>query len=88
MKKAYVKPGICVESFALSQSIADSCGKGANNTTLGTPTYSSPATCGWEIGDEIIWLEGSVCNSWEEIDMNIGVGCYNGPAGDFQLFAS
>ena len=88
MKKAYVKPGICVESFALSQSIANSCGVGSNHTTLGKPTYASPATCGWEIGGDTIWLEGTICNDWADIDDQIDAGCYNGPAGDFQLFAS
>ena len=89
MKKAYAKPGICVENFALSQSIAMSCGLDRTNSTTGVATHGSPETCGWSIGGDTIWLESTgVCTDYDDLEADLGIGCYNGPMGDFTVFAS
>ena len=90
MKKTYEKPGLLVENFALSQSIAAGCGVGANHTTLGKPTYINPElNCGWDSGAWTTWLESStICDDKADVNDKINAGCYNNPAGEFQLFAS
>ena len=87
MKKAYVKPGMYVENFSLSQSIAAGCGA-HHNSSLGTPMQGDKSTCGWLIGRDIIWVAAPACNELcpEELPMD-GV-CYNNPNGGQSIFNS
>ena len=90
MKKTYVKPALAVESFVLSQSIAAGCGAAGSGWELGKPNQSSIQSCGWNVDEIIIWLEGrNVCT-----DMQLppetgyeGV-CYHTPESGLNIFGS
>ena len=49
MKKVYKKPTIAIESFALTQSIAVSCGY-TDDQFQGHPTQADKPVCGWDNG--------------------------------------
>lgn len=79
MKKAYMKPGMYVENFSLSQSIAAGCGH-FDEHNLGDPNFETRDTCGWEIGGKAFWL-ASTTSCTTKLDENtpmFGV-CYNNP---------
>lgn len=82
MKKAYKKPVLLVECFTLSQTIAHNCGE---NLDFSMGTLKTKESCGWKMGEIVIFKEFPVCQ-WllEESD---GV-CYNAPAGGFNIFQS
>ena len=88
MKKPYEKPGLLVESFALSQSIATSCVVNRHNSTVGSPTFSDVPSCGWSDGLSIIWVSEPACNEFYPNNAELDIGCYNGPAGDYTVFSS
>ena len=88
MKKEYQKPGMYVESFALSQSIAADCGA-LHDSTLGHPTLTGKSVCGWDMGGTVVWSTEQTCK-----DLQIGVDvpwegvCYNNPLGGNTIFNS
>ena len=86
MKKAYEKPGMYVENFTLSQSIATACGANPNST-LGKPSYADNSTCGWDMGNFIIWVQEPACNDFEEPDAPLDGMCYNNPNGGTAIFS-
>ena len=51
MRQEYKKPMARVEYFALSQTIADTCG--ANSVDLGFAALNEKPACGWQIDDMI-----------------------------------
>ena len=87
MKKKYEKPGMYVENFSLSQSIAaGGCGA-AQNPTLGKPSSADIHTCGWDVGGIITWINTPACNDLaDENDPYAGV-CYNNPNGYPTIFS-
>lgn len=90
MKAAYTKPQLHVEYFAMSQSIAASCGAVAGGSSLGKPSHWGKADCGWDMGNMIIWVggEGNPCTfPWGEDDEWEGV-CYNNPTSSNGIFGS
>ncbi|WP_455543005.1 hypothetical protein [Intestinibacter sp.] len=88
MKKKYIKPGIVIEDFKLSQSISAGCGA-AHDSNLGGPTQWSISTCAWDAGGAIIWTESNAkCNIKLEEDAD-GFGvCYNNVDGGANIFGS
>ena len=87
MKKTYMKPGLYVENFALSQEIAGNCGH-ANKPTLGVPAHDNKDSCGWDMGNLIVWTVGVTPNcTFPGGDKFEGI-CYNNPNGGQTIFAS
>lgn len=91
MKKTYQKPGIYVENFNLSQSIASTCGAANPDSTLGQPGFESKTSCGWDIGSgAIVWPANSVCTFPVKGDSAPGadgsIVCYNNPEGGMNIF--
>lgn len=89
MKKTYVKPGLSLESFVLSQNIANNCGVPGGGTDLGSPTQGSKEVCGWEdpLG-RVFWLDSTPCSTVVNEDFTNGAVCYNNPGGGFTIFGS
>lgn len=88
MKRNYQKPEIRLESFALTQSIAMSCGYDPNNTDLGFPTHADKSSCGWNDGLDVIWTQTPPCDYVYQDNANVGGVCYNEPNGGVTIFAS
>lgn len=89
MKKQYTKPFIRLESFVMSQSIAGGCGAVPGGNTLGKPGYSSVGSCGWNVGDTIVWVNSSTgCNYPWGADDPFNSVCYNNPSGGNNIFNS
>lgn len=85
MKKAYNKPLLIVERFALSQTIASGC---ADMREYGYPTLARKWECGWDFnGAVVIFLEG-VTGCVEQIKDGVYGFCYNGPVGGMSIFHS
>ena len=86
MKRVYEKPGIYVENFSLSQSIARKC-RAAEDSTLGVPNYSEPGSCGWDMGNLVIWTDAkSKCDLFMDADTPFEGVCYNNPDGGTNIF--
>lgn len=89
MKKVYAKPQVYAEQFAMSQSIASCAGVVGGGSTLGKPSHWSKATCGWDVGDWVIWAEPSACpDEIADPDEEINGVCYNNPSGNVVAFSS
>lgn len=88
MKRNYQKPEIRLESFALTQSIAMSCGYDPNNTSLGFPTHADKTSCGWSDGADVIWISKDPCSDAYDPDAEVNGVCYNEPNGGVIIFAS
>ena len=87
--KAYVKPQLQVEYFTLSQSIASGCNVPGGGTTLGRPNHWDKETCGWALGNWVIWHDVKICvNEQARLDENIVGLCYNNPNGGCTIFSS
>lgn len=82
MKKSYVKPQVCFESFQLSASIAAACAPGFR---IG-PTEG---TCAYEASGMVLFMDAmSACqNKISENEDGTTYPCYHVPFGD-KLFAS
>ncbi len=89
MKETYVKPQLQIEYFALSQSIAAGCGAVAGGNTLGKPSHWNKTTCGWDMGNLVVWTEANIgCTvKWGEDD-EFNAVCYNNPNGGNSIFSS
>lgn len=89
MKKTYVKPSINMEYFTLSQSIAAGCGSVPGGNTTGKPNHGDKTTCGWDMGNMVIWTEdnGGCDFEWGADDPWETV-CYNNPNGGNSVFNS
>lgn len=89
MKARYVKPELMVESFTLTQNIANTCSVPGGGNSLGSPTHGDKGTCGWDVGGIILWLEGNIACTEKlgEDDVVEGI-CYNNPGGDLTIFGS
>lgn len=78
-----------MEKFDLSQSIAAGCGAVAGGSSLGKPAYWSKETCGWDLGNMILWVESTRnCNEDVGIDDAFEDICYNNPSGGSSIFSS
>ena len=88
MKEAYVTPALPLERFVLSQNVAAGCGVPGGGGSLGKPTHWSKDTCGWDLGNMILWLEGTSCTTYAGPDENVGGICYNNPEGGYNIFSS
>ena len=94
MKKIYEKPGMYVENFSLSQSIAAGC-NALHDSTLGNPTHWSKTTCGWNLGNVVVWPDTEICKAgdgqitvpWSPDAPFEGV-CYNNPTANAAIFNS
>lgn len=90
MKKTYQKPGIYVENFGLSQSIAANCGAANPDSTLGYPALTDKNTCGWAIdGGVSVWTQSSNCTyptTGESLEINGQIVCYNNPNSGLNIF--
>lgn len=89
MKKTYTKPSIQIEKFCLSQSIASGCGA-SSDSTLGRPSHGDKATCGWDMGNLVVWTgDGSSGCNWPwGVDERFDSVCYNNPNGGMTIFGS
>ena len=88
MKKAYTKPGFYIENFSLSQSIATDCGliRGQEGT-LGKPGLKTKESCGWDMGNLIVWTANSTCTLEIGAETPFEGVCYNAPNGGTSIFA-
>lgn len=91
MKLKYSKPAFVMERFTLAQSIAASCS--AENpanplSSLGDPNWGNRHSCGWRVGDYVIWTELINCNFLAGADDEVMGLCYNNPNGDNVIFQS
>lgn len=89
MKKEYAKPKIIIEDFKIAQSIsAGGCGAIANGS-LGDPNTWDRSTCGWSMGNLVIWTDANKgCSfKWGKDDPWEGV-CYNNPTPGNSIFSS
>ena len=88
MKKTYSKPELYIESFQLTQSIAERCGAVDAGDEFGKPQHLSKTSCGWlmpEFGFAV-FIAQPIC----EVPMDegdFGGICYNNPDGH-GIFAS
>ena len=94
MKKVYYKPRFTVDSFTMSQTIADSCPGVAGGSSIGHPTFGSPTqkNCAWVVGDyegapAFFTTNNEACADKSDDGTVIG-GCYNNPKGGFEIFGS
>lgn len=87
MKRTYQKPKIAFESFVLTQNIAATCGVYGNGNTLGKPGHGDIDSCGWDVGEFIVWTTSSSCTFPRPADGDFGGACYNSPEGN-GIFAS
>lgn len=87
MKARYVKPELMVESFTLTQNIANDCSV-PGGSSLGRPGHWEKATCGWFLDDAtILWASGN-CNVILDPNEVVDGICYNNPGGDLTIFGS
>ena len=96
MKETYVKPLICFESFALSQTIARQCS--GWDAAANSNHYSENSGCSYDIGGETVFYSASGCDFDMELDESAGITldelleefgvCYNNPEGGYQVFSS
>ncbi len=96
MKIKYTKPDFVIERFDLSQSIAANCSAEVPSnplSSLGDPNWSSKETCGWRVGQYVIW-SASNCQSSTELPIIVNPNaevmgfCYNNPSGSNVIFRS
>lgn len=89
MKKTYVKPQLLVESFAVSQNIANTCNVEGGGCTLGKPNHWGKGSCGWDLDGIILWTErAEVCvEKVPEFEDVLGI-CYNNPTAGLSIFGS
>jgi hypothetical protein len=91
MKLKYTKPAFVMERFNLAQSIAANCTaeEPANpHSSIGDPGWGSRESCGWLVGDYIIWTELNNCNWIADVNDEVMGVCYNNPNGDNIIFQS
>lgn len=79
MKKSYVKPQVCFESFLLSASIAVDCG-------IRNPLLSENAQCAFDDNGKRVFL--SVENGCRYEPDNNFKYCYDNPGGALKIFNS
>ena len=96
MKRKYTKPAAVMETFNLTQSISAQCSaedKANPLSSLGDPNWGSKDSCGWRVGDDVIWTASNCANGpgtpiiaspFEEVE---GF-CYNNPSGNNVIFNS
>lgn len=89
MKEVYTKPVLHMESFRLSQSIASGCAvPPAGQSTIGRANQWGRATCGWDMGNLILWVSAPQCDFETDVDANVNGVCYNNPNGGVTIFHS
>ena len=84
MRKAYNKPTIHFEDFALVQTTASSCGE---NVDITQANHGSIEQCGWNVEGIEFFTSAAVCDWAVEDGMMDGI-CYNNPAGGYNIFSS
>lgn len=86
MKKKYSKPGIIIEDFAIAQNIAQNCG---NAGFAGQKhTYADKTSCGWHVGDIVIFVKEPTCEEVIDPDVPYEDLCYNTPSPGQVVFGS
>lgn len=89
MKKQYSKPGIIIEDFTIAQNISAGCGAVAGGNSLGRPNHWAKETCGWVVGDYILWVESTgYCNLDTVLNEECEGVCYNNPGAGNTIFNS
>ena len=78
MKKTYVKPEVCFESFQLSANIAADC-QGDNKV------YHADGECTWFDGFQNVFMENQVGCDYSPANANV---CYHNPTDGANLFSS
>ncbi len=85
MKANYQKPVVLFESFALNQTIAETCGTG----DIGKTNHWTKDTCGYKVGDLVMWTDDvPACTYKLGADEPVYGYCYNTPTPDMQIFSS
>ena len=89
MKSKYMKPVLRIETFSLTQSVAQSCGWDLG-ASYGRPLLNHPHGCAWEdeSGDAIFVDANSACAMVWDIDSDVNGACFNAPTNPNQLFNS
>ena len=86
MKKKYSKPGIIIEDFTIAQNIAQNCG---NAGFAGQKhTYADKTSCGWHVGDVVIFVKEQTCEEVIDPDVPYEDLCYNTPSPGQVVFGS
>lgn len=89
MKEIYVKPKFYIESFVMSQSVAAGCGAVPGGTSLGKPGHGDKSTCGWDMGNVVVWVDKDHgCSIPYPADGEFNGYCYNNPNGGTSIFGS
>lgn len=89
MKEVYSKPVLHVETFRLSQSIASGCAvPPAGQSTIGRANQWGRASCGWNMGNVVLWVEAPQCDLPTDPNAEVNGVCYNNPNGGVTIFHS
>lgn len=89
MKQIYTKPTLILESFTLSQNIAQMCEGVYGDNSFGGATQADPNTCVWSMGNfSLFTATNSNCNiPLGENDKFEGI-CLHNPDGGTAVFGS
>ncbi|MDO4491092.1 MAG: hypothetical protein Q4B85_08505 [Lachnospiraceae bacterium] len=87
MREKYEKPQFVIEHFGMTQTVASCNFDYSAENSLGVPNHYNKESCGWALGDIVVFTEA---NTGCEIQTNddFGAVCYNTPAGNVTIFAS
>lgn len=87
MKEKYTKPVLRMEMFTLTQNIAQTCGS-FEGSTVGRPTSGDSNSCGWDMGNAIVWVEAPACTMPWPADGEFAGVCLHNPNGGVTVFGS
>ena len=90
MKQVYSKPTLIMESFVMTQSVANECNVVPNGGSLGRPGFADKAVCGWNLGNMVLFIDSPDVNCSMDVGPNDEVFgmCYNNPNPDNAIFGS
>ena len=89
MRKPYEKPGMYIENFTFSQSIATGgCGVPKEGTSFGRPGYATKETCSWDMGNVQVWYDNGAANCTFDPGDEFGGYCYHNPDGGITIFSN
>lgn len=92
MKKQYSKPGIIIEDFKVSESIALPCsgvGSGGDAGSIGNATHADRSVCGWNVGGYVYWTGTNTgCNNIVGLEFEIDGYCYHNSTLGLPMFSS
>lgn len=89
MKQIYTKPTLILESFTLSQNIAQICSGVYGDNSFGGANQSDPNDCVWDMGNFSIFTSANTnCNIPLGEDEQIFGICLHNPDGGTAVFGS